>query len=402
MKSKSYFIPLISLLLASLPLPLIVSTLVLTVLIAYTIYYAIVNHSKPVLQKEQYVFIAFYALSAISYFWSINKPLSLIGVERKVAFVLIPLLFTVIPPFKQQERNQIFYNFTIAMTAYALFFILSGSLFYFQTGSLENLTHHKLVSPLNLNRIYVSLFTSVALLYQIIKTKRSKQKTSMLVILSVFLILLSSKTIIITTLLLVLFYILKKNLSFNKKALFLPLFILTILLVSNKVNPRFFSELIPSKYKEIIHATDFKKNYYFNGAELRIFYTRFLAEYIREKPSLLLSGFGLNASQEMIAKKCVNYRVPDGYGTTYNFHNQFNQTLAETGVITVLLILYLFFIALKRSWKNTDFFGFVAIFILFMLMNTESIFNRQRGMYFFLIVYFLIFATKTNELQSNK
>ena len=160
----------------------------------------------------------------------------------------------------------------------------------------------------------------------------------------------------------------------------------------NKYNSEFYSELIPAKYDEVITKKDFGKSYYFNGSELRILYSRFLFEFQNEE-DILFTGFGLNASQQKLNEKCVQYRVPDGYGTEYNFHNQYNQLFAELGIFGVLLLLGILYLGFRKSLRNSDKFS-IAIFTIFTsLFFTESVFNRQRGIYFFILIFLLLINT---------
>jgi len=176
MKDKNLFVYLITAALCTLPLPFFINTLVFILLIIYAVIYSIKHNVKPHFGKETLLFSLFYLLMVLSYFWSINKPLSLLGIERKIAFLLMPLLFVFIPKFKPEETKRIFYFFSIAMAIYSLFFIIMGIDHYYITGNLKNLSQHNLVSPFKLNRIYASLFTAVALFYLIFKEKGSLVK----------------------------------------------------------------------------------------------------------------------------------------------------------------------------------------------------------------------------------
>ena len=243
MITKRGFIYLISLVLSTIPLPYLFSNIALIVLIIYTIIYALKNKIKPKITIYELVFFAFYFLIIFSYFWSINKQLSVTGIERKVVFVLIPFLFLFIPRFDKEERNLIFKLYSLIMVAFACFFLVLGFLHFIKTGGLENLTHHNLVSPLNLNRIYVSLLMVIALFHWIISEPKSFTKTLIIVFLSIFILLLSSKTIVITSILIVVGHILIKNkTSFTYYKFFTLLITITVLiLISNKVNNKFIS-----------------------------------------------------------------------------------------------------------------------------------------------------------------
>lgn len=335
----------------------------------------------------------FYTLMVLSILWSINRDLTLIGIGRKSAFLLIPLMFVFVPKFNFEETKRVFHYFSFAMGIYAIFFILMGFWHYFKTGSLVNLTQHELVSPLDLNRIYVSLFAVIAFFHMIFNEIKSLKNNLLIGVLSVFLILLSSKSIIITSLAVILFFFFRKKKYFVglKSAMFLSLTAI-VLLVLFKFNPKFFSELSP-RYQEIITKKDYQQNYYFNGSELRLLYTRFLFEYEKEEP-ILFKGFGLNATQEKLNEKCLKYNVPPGYGTDFNFHNQYNQTLAEIGVIGLLLLVFIMFMGFKFTIENKFTFAIAVLIVFSTLLFTESVFNRQRGVYFFLITYFLFINTK--------
>jgi O-antigen ligase len=377
-----------------------VSTIFYAALILFTIYFAIVNKVKPNFQSFNLVLILLFALMVLSYTWTINKDLTLIGIGRKSAFLIAPIMFAFIPNFKTIDIKYIFRYFSYVMGIYAIFFIGMGLFHYLTTGSLSNLTHHELVSPLDLNRIYVSLLTVVAIFHILYNEKSSRTNVVLLGLLFIFLVLLSSKTIILTALLLlaILGFRIKIPLVKNKK-IFIAVLILVLGFGFLKFNPRFYSELIPAKYSEVLTKNDFEKNYYFNGSELRILYTRFLYEFEKEQ-NIFFTGFGLNASQEKLNEKCIQYRVPDGYGVEFNFHNQYNQIFAEIGIFGLLLLLSIFYLGLRKAFKATDRFSIAVLLMFASLFLTESVLNRQMGIYFFIFVY-VVLSKSTNKEPIN-
>ena len=399
MNSKKVFTYLISLIICSLPLPLIISTIFYVALVFFTIYYAIVNKIKP--NFKNVYFILFYTVMVLSYFWSIDKNLTIIGIGRKSAFLILPILFAFIPKFNSEEIKRVFRYFTYAMVLNAIFFISMSTTHFLLTGSLSSLTRHELVSPLNLNRIYVSLFTVVAVFHLIYNEKKNFINILLLVLLAIFILLLSSKTIILTTIIVLIVLSLRKKISIvDPKNILFATIILVIGFGIFKYNPKFYSELIPTKYREVITKKDFEKNYYFNGAELRILYSRFLFEFEKEQ-DIFFTGFGLNATQDKLNEKCIQYKVPDGYGTEFNFHNQYNQTLAELGVFVLLLLISILYLGFRKAIKNRDRFSIAVLIIFIALLFTESVFNRQRGIYFFIIVYCLLNTTHENLTRKN-
>lgn len=405
MKHKDIFVYLMSAFVSSILLPLIVSTILYVLLIVYTLYYAVKNKIKPSFSVVTLAFIALYILMVLSYFWTINKDLTLIGIGRKLAFLIIPLIFLFIPKFNLKDTNRLFKYFTFAMVGYAMFFIGYGSWHYIKTGDMVNLTLHGLVSVLDLNRVYVSFFAVIAFFHLLFNEKKNVINSLLMLLLFLFLILLSSKTILITAMVTIVFFSFWKNKSiFGIKSVISIVIVVSTLSVLFKLHSKFYTELIPN-YKEIMTMQDYKKNYYFNGSELRLLYTRFLLEYQMEEP-ILFTGFGLNATQVKLNEKCLKYNVPPGYGSQYNFHNQYNQILAEIGILGLLLLIYILFLGFKYVIMHHYTFG-IAVFIVYTtFLFTESVFNRQRGIYFFLITYFLImnikFSKKTNSSNQIK
>ena len=395
--NKNYFSLLITLIFCSLPLPFLFSNIFYFLLILYVFFYAIKFKVKPIFNRSNVLLIVLYSLMVLSYFWSIDKEATLVGLQLKSAFLILPFLFCFIPKFGKREIENIFMYFSLAMGVYALFFIIKGLVDYFLTGSLVNLTRHELVSPLNLNRIYVSLFTVTAIFNLVFHRKKELLHKILLGLLVSFLLLLSSKTIILTSFAVFIYF--KRSYIIirfkNQKVLFTIIFLI-FSFIWFKYNPKFYTELIPKKISEVLTKKDFEKNYYFNGAELRILYIKFLCELEKEE-NIFFTGYGLNTSQVKINQKCVEYNLPDGYGTTYNFHNQYNQTLLELGVFGLVMLFIILFLAFKKALRNRSYF-FITIFIIIsILLLTESLFERQRGVYFFILLSCLLFHIKDDS-----
>lgn len=400
MTDKRLFLWIITLLLCALPLPLFVSNIFYISLIAFTIYYVYKNNVKPKFGIGTIVFVLFYSFMAFSYLWSIDKSLTVIGLGRKSVFLILPILFAFTPKLNSEDVKLVFRYFTYAFVTYALFFISMGIAYFLSNGSMSNLTHHELVSPLNLNRVYVSLFTIVAVFHVIWNEKNNLINNLILITLFIFLLLLSSKTIILTSFLIIIIFRFQEKISvFKTKNLYLAVLISITSFGLFKYHSEFYSEMIPTKYREVIAEKDFGKSYYFNGSELRILYSRFLLEFLNEE-NILFTGFGLNASQQKINEKCVQYRVPDGYGTEYNFHNQYNQLFAELGIFGVLMLLSILSLGFRKSLLNRDRFSFAIFTIFTSLFFTESVFNRQRGIYFFVLVFLLLISTNEENNYS--
>ncbi|MBT8253595.1 MAG: hypothetical protein KJN68_06455, partial [Bacteroidia bacterium] len=99
-----------------------------------------------------------YGLMLISYFWSIDQPLSLKGLGRLSNFVIIPAMFILMPRFDVKATNRVLMLFTYSNCAFAVVFLIIAVLRFIKSNDTAVFAYHELVSGLELNAIYVSIF----------------------------------------------------------------------------------------------------------------------------------------------------------------------------------------------------------------------------------------------------
>ena len=282
-----------------------ISNLLLIPFALYTFYYAYRFKIKPRIHPLSYWFFLLFALMILSYFWSIDSSATKHQLLGEIRFFSIPLLFAFIPPLRQNDRKSILNIFAFILTVLSLVFIFIGFYRYVKTGNSTFLSQHPLVNPLNLNRVFVSLFISTTIFHLILNYRKNVLWFLEFLVLSIFLLLLSSKAIIISSLVILLFV-----LNIHRKFKFLIILLLFPLVIglSLKINKGFISEMTP-RYHEILHNQHFGKGYYFNGAELRLLYTRFLIE-LNKEDTVFFTGYGLAASQLKIKEKIAGFNGP--------------------------------------------------------------------------------------------
>lgn len=382
------FVVLIALLLFSLPLDFAYSSITLIVLsVIATISSAF---HKIDFNKNFWLPILLYALVLLSLFWTIDVDESFRGIIKSLPFFAVPLLFTLMPPLNKTSGTKILYYFALGVTCFALFFIISAGVRFSSGGTKTVFFYHSLVSPLDLNAIYVSVFTAIALLFLLFKTKKNVLNILMITVLSVFLILLSSKMVIAVTLITILglgFLKLKKATHKFFLLGFLLLILFSILMIK-PIRHRISYEM-KSDVSEVLHKQRFKKVYPWTGTSLRLFQARIFYEMLQED-DILFTGYGIHASQEKIAEKQNEYNLYQGFNE-YNFHNQYIQIFAELGVFGLLLLLAVLINLFRGFLKHKDLMFLVLFFVMAGIFITESFLARQRGIIFFMTLYCLLF-----------
>ena len=392
---EQVYIWLISSVLISLPLKHHINSLLIFFLFLYAVLFSILNKgtTKFEISTISIPLVLIYILALVSLIWTINTQKSLEGLTQKFSYLLIPLIFILIPRPNQNKVSKIYYNFSIATFLYAIYCMSIGIFLAIKNGNIDNLFYHNLSKPLSdINAIYMSMFTAFALLYIFTKKEKKRKDFIYLLVLSIFLILLSSKLVISITILLIVSSVFFSDRKVKNKFTY-PLLVISVLilaiLLSGNIIKRFNTETSKTHLSEVLTREEFGQNYYWTGTSLRLFQIRAFVELLSED-NLILKGYGLDASQSMLKKKYKQYNLYSGY-YHYDFHNQYLQIFSDLGLLGFLLLLIIFYLCLKEALTNRNFFFFSFIFLIIILCMTESYLWRQRGMVFFITVALLFY-----------
>jgi len=397
---------LVSLVLITLPLKHSINSAVIIFTFLYFLYNYLINKNKPKLEINQIsiAFISIYLLAIVSLIWSVDIDESIKGLSQKLSYLILPILFVLIPKLSTSELNIVFSNFSKSVVLYALYCLSIGLFSYLKSSNIDALFYHNLSKPLNnINAIYMSTYTAFSLLFFFIKKLKKKSDYFYLAVLSVFLVLLSSKLIISITLLAIGFsplFFKKETKKRILKTIFLISTLIIIIFLSKKIVDRFTIEINNTNFSEVLSKKEFGQVYYWTGASLRLFQIRAFIE-LFEEDQILFKGYGIDASQSMLKKKYIQYNLYPGF-YHFNFHNQYLQVFSELGLLGLLFLLSVFYFSLKEAYINKNFFSLSFIILIAILCITESYLWRQRGMVFFITVTLLFFKEKDQSVNIKK
>lgn len=420
LNSQNYFGVLIALILVTLPLNNIYVSIATIGFVALGI---VLNNRQIINFEKAFSFpILYFIILFLSLLWTNNFDSTLSGVQKSLSFLVIPAVFIIIPKISKDIQNWIIRMYSFGMLVYAATYLILASITYYSTHNRE-LFFNKYLVPVDPGAIYMSVFASFALFYFVqLKIKNSIEKIA-LIVLSIFVFLLSSKSIItIDFVIIIWFYAFNAEISKGTKALTISavsLFLVLSIFFVKEVKERFYLEFetafvdnIPSKndtelpntihnisVQEAWENQKFQQSDFFTGAALRVYQLRVYKEMQQENPALL-TGLGLEASQDKIREKAKEHNLNLEYGE-YNFHNQYIQTLAEVGFFGLLILVLMLFVNLLNAIKQKDFLHIAFAITMIMLFLSESFFCRQRGIVFFIIL-FCLFNSNYSNLQRDK
>lgn len=347
--------------------------------------------------------IGLYLYHAVGVIYSSNTQQGFFELEKKLSFVVFPLVFGSMDFLKESWRKSILNFFWISCLCAAGFCLMNG-LQQWATGDSSYLFYHKLGSPLNFHAVYFSLYVglSIAILLHAIYygwKQWSIVTRALYVALEIFfflfLTLLSSKTIIVSVFLILAFtisqFIIKrKGIVWGGSilALFLIVIILIVSLVPT-VRDRFTDIFVdPYKQENVLFLDDYT-GYHFTGGAIRLTIWKTIVEAVVEEKAYLF-GVGTGDPQDVLTPRYIEKHVYPGdeaLGVSgfidYNAHNQFFQFLISLGLLGTLWFIVILVHLVRKSVKRGDFilFFFVTLFAAFCL--TESTLQVQKGIVFF-------------------
>ena len=364
--------------------------------------------------------VLFFIIMAMSLFWTNNFRDSLSGLQKALTFLVIPIVFLVIPKFSKESLNKIFRLYSFGMVLYAIIYIVIATVNYTKINNTNSFFYNNLV-PEDPGAIYMSVFASFALFYFVQLSKRKSIEKVALSIVTLFLFLLSSKSIItVDFTITVCYYAFFAKISSSTKMLTIisvSLFLFFSIFFVKEVRNRFMIEYETAfvdntlknsleNVKDKIHNVTlkeawnnktFQQNDFLPGTALRVYQARIFKEMLTEN-NILFTGFGLEASQEQIRKKAKQYNLFYDYGE-YNFHNQYLQTFAEIGIFGFIVLVVMLFLNIKNAFTKKDFLHIAFAITMIMLFLSESFFCRQRGIVFFVLLFCLFNSSENEKIE---
>lgn len=401
LNSTEFLAYLIALVLSTLFIGYAPSSIALGLFVLFSVRHKILNWGDGKLNLALLLPISLYLLFILTWFWTVDKSLTKIGLQRTACLFLVPFAFTIIPKITLKNLQLILNIFTWSNVFFGCFFLIDASINFFNTHSFNSFTYHNLVSVLDLNAIYVSLIFSISLFYLISKSNKSIKDKLLILFFFILLLLLSSKMILLILLIGVFFYIYKnRNIKFYSIKLLSVIVILFIIigLSSITLTKRILVEK-ETNINEIITKKEFGNIYPWTGSSIRLLQLRILKEQIVEE-TIFWRGFGLFASRQNVKKRHQEFGT---YYTfhNYNYHNQYAQILSETGVFGLILLLAMILIAMIKAIRTNNFLFIMFCVTTTMMFFTESLLWRQQGLFVFIIFYCLISSSTLNKKSLN-
>jgi O-antigen ligase len=373
------------------------------------------NFSSSNLKNNFFIFCGLFFLlqmASLSYTTNIHQGWN--GIRLKSALVIIPLAICCCDYINEVTRPKILKWYCLILFSACVFAIYHASRTYSATGNPSVFLYHSLVLIYSGHAVQFSILVFIALLhlFEAITKKEMIFNRSihlfLILFFLLFLFLLSSKLVIVFFILYFLYVMIKLLLlkSVNKKFItisiigFMALSVL-ILFTRNPINNR-FKEIMQTDFR-LIEKEKFNPGIYFNGLQFRLLQWKFVSEILNEKKAWL-AGISPGDAQDHLNQK---YIVKDMYTGTvergdkgfigYNTHNQFLESLLQTGILGSLIFLLICGSLVKMAWQRKKAELSFVTMLLIIYSLSESVFETQYSLFIFLFLPLFFYSTKNRN-----
>ncbi len=351
----------------------------------------------PSIKKPFFILSSVYLLTIICSIYSVDMQQAYKDFGKQLAILLFPFIFSVTSLNIENYKLRLLKAFvaTCVLTNLYLYIDAFRIILYnklpFTFILNPAFTNHNFSSPIELHATYFSMYIALALmvlLYLFIKSSKISHRIfhgACIVVLLLSLIQLSSRAVIIATLLIINlglpFFLLQKTVRRNFIICSLILSALAILSVTaiDSFKKRFVTEL-----KQDLQ----KPENGFQIFESRASRWKIAWQLIGHSPVI---GYGSGSEGKILKEKYYQNRMYVSYLNELNAHNEYLSIMLKSGVIGLIVYLYLLTTGFINSFRKNDFFFASFLTIIIVVSVSENILDTNKGIFFFSF-FFSFFA----------
>jgi len=338
--------------------------------------------TRPGLWGYSQILLWFWTLASLG--WSDHRGEGITEVLSKAQWLVWPLAFMALQPWLAEHRR--WFARCIWMSAVLVTVLCVGDVLRRSSGPsswFQDMVYENLARASGLHPIYLSMWILLAMVAyaqdQILAAPVSERAYGGHIAYMLFTVVmvtqLSSRMAMLTGLAMVGVFLLilirlRKFRWWMTVGLAIMLLLPWLLIQANSVNRSRVSEMVDLQAD---HTTN-----RWGGRSLRVAKWKNTLECYGENPIL---GTGAGDFQTELNKVYRRNGLETGYINQFNSHNQYLQTLATLGPLGLFLLLLGFLYGLWWAWKDQKWEALMVFVIILSSMLTESMLERQKGLY---------------------
>jgi O-antigen ligase len=402
LKNKiSYY--LLACFLIALPFAHFYSEILLSCFAVHTLIHLKKSSLVRLKEKPVWVISSIFFLNLIAVTYSKYPAEGLKNVSQQLGILLFPVCFAVTELNLSKYKLSLLKIFAYTCTATIIFLFISAfrTIHFFHSPysaiAGSSFINQNFSEPIGLHATYLSMYVmlSAGTFFYIIFHERNYKKWKYIfciIVLLTGLIQLSSRSVFICLFLIViavvpLFLIKGKN---RLQFLIIPLvtftFIVLAIVNDSSLKKRYLTDF-ENDLSENAVTTDF--------AETRMKRWNMEVELIKQSPVI---GYGNGSEKNLLNENYFKNKFYKSFLLELNAHNQYLSFLINTGIIGLLLYLYVLYYGFSAAVKKKDFIFTTFLVLITIVSVSENILDVNKGVFFYSFFYslFMIPDSKMN------
>jgi O-antigen ligase len=375
--------------LVALPFDYFYSELILISFGLHTFIHIKKEDFKNIFSKPVLILVSLYLINLLALLYSSNKQEGVNLAIRQLGILLFPVLFTISHLNFVKYRMQLLciFGFSCTFTVIYLYFdaLRTISDLHLPLSSLftVNFMNHNFSMPIGMHATYLSVYISfsiITFLYLILSRQIINQKWIYIiasVILFAGLLQLSSRAAFIAFLVVI-------NLVFP------------FLLFKGRSGIRFFliSSVISAAVLFLIYNVDSFKTRYVSelktdltdevkiieNTEPRVARWEAIMELVKHSPII---GYGNGSETNLLKEKYFEKGLYISFLNEFNTHNEYLSILLKTGIIGLLLFLFILYFGYAAAIQRRDLLLLSFMIIITIVSLSENILDLNKGIFFY-------------------
>lgn len=368
--------------------------------------------------KFAVLWILFFAYHALSIVYSDNKKEAQFELEKKLSFLVFPLIFAT-SNFATGKKARNILKYFISSCFLACLICLGNAVYFYSKGDPSKFFYHDLSSPLGFHAVYFSTFLGFcifSILYHLLQNHRKMEVISkfgfvvLMLFFFMFLILLSSKTITVTVFFIALgMGILRFLKRYSKLTVSgmatLALVVFGVVIQRTPYLNERFKEIFNEDYSVVLEKEDYR-DYPFTGGTIRVAIWKSIFNVVKEQNAQFF-GLGIGDAQTVLTDHYNRIHIYPGDPTIdkkgfthYNAHNQYLQFYLTLGILGIMWFLVIFFYCYSQAWRSRHVLLLSLLLLFTAFFFTESALCAHKGVVFFMF-FTSLFMLQNKERTTN-
>lgn len=327
-----------------------------------------------------------FILNVVSLFYSSNFQFGIKTIETQISLFVLPILIFFDRDFYYSEHKRIKTLFVYAAFASIIalvgIFINNGKLaeilnFNREYDIYSVLRYHKISAGQHPSYISLGYLLAIIITWQSLKATTKMAylilKVAFILFTFAFIFILNARAVFIAAFFVVVYFAIKYMTEHRLIYKIIIIAVLAIGFVFLVKNTRF-----KNVFQNLSNASNIEQ------VDLRFSLWHNAAIAWKDKP---IFGYGIGDSKEAIAKVHKQRNITEAVDYNLNAHNQFLETLIQTGIVGFILLCALFAVAMYQSIKKKQELIFLFLMITIVCFIFESMLQRLTGVVFFAFWY---------------